>query len=106
MLSQVRSGGIEFFTLSGLILSTLVPSASITGIGFAFHDYDTVWKALDGDLGGCVRREIAKANLVAFDRGSATDRIRRREWRWRDGGIRLSHAPSVSVALSDDHASG
>ena len=25
-LSQVRSGGVEFFTLSGLILSTLVPA--------------------------------------------------------------------------------
>ncbi len=35
MLSQLRSGGIEFFTLSGLILSTLVPVASINGIGFA-----------------------------------------------------------------------
>src|SRR5262249_51898120 len=45
MLSQVRSGAIEFFTLSGLILSTLVPAASINGIGFAFPDYDTVWKA-------------------------------------------------------------
>src|SRR5690348_1865542 len=32
MLSQVRSGGVEFFTLSGLILSTLVPAASINGI--------------------------------------------------------------------------
>ena len=38
MLSQVRSGGIEFFTLSGLILSTLVPAASINGIRFAFPD--------------------------------------------------------------------
>src|ERR1700752_4676643 len=38
MLSQVRSGGIEFFTLSGLILSTLVPAASINGIGVAFPD--------------------------------------------------------------------
>ena len=28
MLSQVRSGAIDFFTLSGLILSTLVPGAS------------------------------------------------------------------------------
>src|SRR3954454_16850404 len=44
MLSQIRSGGIEFFTLSGLILATLVPAASINGIGFAFPDYDTVWK--------------------------------------------------------------
>jgi TRAP-type transport system periplasmic protein len=68
MLSQVRSGGIEFFTLSGLILSTLVPSASISGIGFAFKDYDTVWKAMDGDLGGFIRKEIAKANLVAMDK--------------------------------------
>jgi tripartite ATP-independent transporter DctP family solute receptor len=68
MLSQVRSGGIEFFTLSGLILSTLVPASSITGIGFAFNDYDAVWKALDGELGAFVRKEIAKANLVAMDR--------------------------------------
>src|SRR5258707_1473441 len=52
MLSQIRSGGIEFFTLSGLILATLVPAASISGIGFAFPDYNTVWKAMDGDLGG------------------------------------------------------
>jgi TRAP-type C4-dicarboxylate transport system substrate-binding protein len=29
MLSQVRSGGVEFFTLSALILATLVPVASI-----------------------------------------------------------------------------
>ena len=38
MLSQIRSGGVEFFTLSGLILATLVPAASINGIGFAFPD--------------------------------------------------------------------
>src|ERR1700742_1687128 len=68
MLSQIRSGGVEFFTLSGLILATLVPAASINGIGFAFPDYDTVWKAMDGDLGAYVRGEIAKANLVAMDK--------------------------------------
>ncbi len=68
MLSQLRSGGVEFFTLSGLILSTLVPAASINGIGFAFADYDQVWKAMDGDLGAYVRAQIAKANLVAMDK--------------------------------------
>jgi TRAP-type transport system periplasmic protein len=68
MLSQVRSGGVEFFTLSGLILSTLVKAASINGIGFAFPDYDTVWKAMDGDLGGYVRGEIGKAGLVVMDK--------------------------------------
>jgi tripartite ATP-independent transporter DctP family solute receptor len=68
MLSQIRSGGIEFFTLSGLILSTLVKAASINGVGFAFPDYDTVWKAMDGDLGGYVRGEINKAGLVVMDK--------------------------------------
>lgn len=37
-LSQLRSGAVEFFTLSGLILSTLVPPASINGVGFAFKN--------------------------------------------------------------------
>jgi TRAP-type transport system periplasmic protein len=68
MLSQIRSGGVEFFTLSGLILATLVPAASINGIGFAFPDYDTVWKAMDGDLGAFIRKEITKANLVVMDK--------------------------------------
>jgi tripartite ATP-independent transporter DctP family solute receptor len=67
-LSQVRSGGVEFFTLSGLILSTLIPAASINGVGFAFPDYASVWKAMDGDLGAYVRQQIAKANLVAMDK--------------------------------------
>jgi tripartite ATP-independent transporter DctP family solute receptor len=66
-LSQLRSGGVEFFTLSGLILATLVPAASINGIGFAFPDYPAVWKAMDGDLGAFIRREITKANLVVMD---------------------------------------
>jgi tripartite ATP-independent transporter DctP family solute receptor len=67
-LSQLRSGGVEFFTLSGLILSTLVPAAALNGVGFAFPDYPAVWKAMDGDLGAYVRTQIAKANLVAMDK--------------------------------------
>ncbi len=67
-LSQLRSGGVEFFTLSGLILSTLVPAASINGMGFAFPSYDTVWKAMDGELGTYIRSQIAKANLVVLEK--------------------------------------
>jgi TRAP-type transport system periplasmic protein len=67
-LSQLRSGGVEFFTLSGLILSTLVPAASINGMGFAFPSYDIVWKAMDGDLGAYIRAQIAKANLVVLEK--------------------------------------
>ena len=68
MLSQVRTGGIEFFTLSGLILATLVPVASINGIGFAFKNYDQVWAAMDGELGAYVRGAVDKAGLHAFDK--------------------------------------
>lgn len=68
MLSQVRSGGVDFFTLSPLILSTLVPNASLNGIGFAFENYAAVWKAMDGELGAYVRGQIAKANLVVMDK--------------------------------------
>ena len=68
MLSQLRVGGLEMMTLSGLILSILVPAASINGIGFAFPDYATVWKAMDGGLGAYVRGQIAKSGLVAMDR--------------------------------------
>ena len=68
MLSQVRSGAIDFFPLSGLILQTLVPLAGINGIAFAFKDYATVWSAMDGDLGAFVREANAKVGLYTFDK--------------------------------------
>jgi TRAP-type transport system periplasmic protein len=68
MLSQLRSGAIEFFTLSPLILQTLVPKAAISGIGFAWPGYDKVWPAMDGEFGAYVRAEIAKSGLHTFDK--------------------------------------
>jgi tripartite ATP-independent transporter DctP family solute receptor len=68
LLSQVRAGGVEFFNLSTSILATLVPVAGILNSGFAFPDYDTVWKALDGDLGNYVRAQITKAGIVTASR--------------------------------------
>jgi hypothetical protein len=44
--------------LSGLILSRLVPLASINGIGFAVKKYAQVWAAMDGDLGAHARDAI------------------------------------------------
>ena len=88
-LSQLRSGGVEFFTLSGLILSTLVPAASINGLGFAFPDYDSVWKTMDGDLGTYVRAQIAKANLVAMEK----------IW---DNGFRQTTTSTKPISTPDD----
>ena len=68
-LGQVRSGAVDFFTLSPLILGTLVPAAQISGVGFAFKDYNQVWAAMDGELGAHVRKQIeAKSTLFAFEK--------------------------------------
>jgi tripartite ATP-independent transporter DctP family solute receptor len=67
MLSQLRTGAIQMFNLSGLILATYVPVAAINGIGFIFKDYDQVWTAMDGPLGAYIRGAIGKAALYAFD---------------------------------------
>lgn len=68
VLSQIRAGGIDCVLMSGLIFSTLVPAASISGLGFAFKDYSQVWSAMDGDLGAYIRNALAKVNLIAMDK--------------------------------------
>ena len=68
MLGQVRSGGIDFFTPSALVIATLVPVAAINAVGFAFSDYEQVWAAMDGKLGAHVREAIGKMRLHAFDK--------------------------------------
>jgi tripartite ATP-independent transporter DctP family solute receptor len=68
MLAQVRSGGIDFFTPSALVVATLVPVAAINAVGYAFADYKQVWSAMDGPLGAHVRAEMGKMRLYAFER--------------------------------------
>jgi TRAP-type transport system periplasmic protein len=68
LLSQVRSGGVEFFNQASVVLSTLVPAAGIVNTGFAFADYDQVWKAMDGPLGVYVRAQIEKVGLLTMSK--------------------------------------
>ncbi|MFM2057649.1 MAG: hypothetical protein RLY71_2034 [Pseudomonadota bacterium] len=72
-VSQVRSGAIDFVCTAGTIWGNLVPVTSINTVAFAFPDYATVWKAMDGDLGAHIRGAFDKVNLVAvgkaFDHG-------------------------------------
>ena len=68
MLSQVRANAIQFFEGGGIILSILVPEASLSGVGFAFKDYDAVWQALDGDVGTYIRAGFEKLSLHPFER--------------------------------------
>lgn len=73
LLTQVRTGGVEFFNEASVVLSTLVPAAGIVNTGFAFSDYGQVWKAMDGSLGTYVRAQIEKSGLLtvskAWDNG-------------------------------------
>jgi tripartite ATP-independent transporter DctP family solute receptor len=68
VLSQLRVGGVQFFTLSGGILTSLVPVAAIQGVGFAFKDSKTTFAAMDGDVGRIVQKETDAKGLIAFDK--------------------------------------
>ena len=63
MLSQLRSGALEFLLMSGGLLSALIPVAGLYNTAFIFKDYDAVWPAMDGAMGGYVRGLVEKANL-------------------------------------------
>jgi tripartite ATP-independent transporter DctP family solute receptor len=67
MLSQIRAGAIDFFTLSGLTLATLVPVTAIYGMAFAFPSYQQAWAAMDGDLGNYLRAAVRKAGVGCLD---------------------------------------
>jgi tripartite ATP-independent transporter DctP family solute receptor len=68
MFSQVRSGAIDIFTIGSPIVNA-VPVAAISSMAFAFPTFDQVWAAVDGDLGGHVRKAIASTiNLIAFEK--------------------------------------
>jgi tripartite ATP-independent transporter DctP family solute receptor len=69
LLSQVRSGAVEFFPAAGLILASVLPLTAVNGMGFAFSGYDKIWPAMDGDLGAYVRAQIiAKTDLFPMDK--------------------------------------
>jgi len=92
MLAQIRSGGLEFYAVSGVSgLSTLIPAGSMYGIGFAWPDYATVWKGMDGELGAHFRKQITGAGLVVMDR----------IW---DSGFRQMTTRSHPVKTPDDIA--
>jgi tripartite ATP-independent transporter DctP family solute receptor len=68
MLSEIRSGAIQMMALGDNILATLVPSAAIDNVGFAFKDSQTAWNALDGEVGALVRADIEKVGLHPMTR--------------------------------------
>jgi tripartite ATP-independent transporter DctP family solute receptor len=68
MISQVRSGAIQFMSTAGTNLQSMVPVAGINGVAFAFKDYNQVWAAMDGELGSYVHKQLEKINIYTFDK--------------------------------------
>ena len=69
LLSQARSGAVDFVQPAGLILASILPVAAVNGMGFSFKEYAQVWTAVDGDLGDYVRAQIgAKTGLVPMEK--------------------------------------
>lgn len=64
LITQVRTGGIEFLNIAGSVISTVASGAAITNVGFAFSDYDQVWRGVDGPIGQYVRSQVEKAGLL------------------------------------------
>lgn len=65
MLAQVRAGAIQMLSISGLIMSILVPQTALSGIGFAFQDRQQLFNAMDGALGAEIKAALAQHHLIA-----------------------------------------
>ena len=68
MIPQAISGALEMYNLPIDLLASRNPVCGITGVGFAFPDYDHVWAALDGDLGSFLRGVAEEIGFHCMDK--------------------------------------
>lgn len=68
MMSQLRTGALEMMSLSGAILSTMLPVSGIYNLPFAFSSYDQVWATMDGPLGNFLRAKVDRIGLHPLDK--------------------------------------
>jgi len=67
-LKMLVDGELDFFTLNGGLIGTVVPAVNVQGIPFAFRDEAQVYKAIDGNLGDYLAREMAAKGIHAVPR--------------------------------------
>ena len=66
MFAQLRAGAIQFLLLSSGVLSSVVPSANIGYVGFAFKDEDEALHAMNAPLINYVRNEAATKGMYVM----------------------------------------
>jgi TRAP-type transport system periplasmic protein len=65
MFADVQKGALEFY-LSGATLGGVAPSSALPMMPFAFKSSQSVFAALDGELGDVIRGELMRSGLFAF----------------------------------------
>jgi len=75
-LTMLVAGEIQFFTLMGGILGTVVQVAEVQQVPFAFRSAAHAHQAMDGALGAYVREEMAAKGIVGFPVGAFDNGMR------------------------------
>jgi tripartite ATP-independent transporter DctP family solute receptor len=75
-LERLRTGEIQYYTLMGGILGTVVPVAEAQQVPFAFKSAGDAHKAIDGPLGAYIRHEMALKGLHGFAIGGFDNGMR------------------------------
>ena len=75
-LKALVAGDIQFFTLMGGILGTLVPSAEVQQVPFAFRSAAEAHRAMDGPLGAYLIEEMAAKGIHGFRTGAFDNGMR------------------------------
>src|SRR5262245_26456823 len=65
-LQMLVSGEIQFFTLMGGILGSVVPVAEVQQVPFAFRSAAHAHRTLDGPLGAYIRTETEAKGIYGF----------------------------------------
>ena len=76
VLKLLVSGEVQFFTLMGGILGSIVPAANIQQVPFAFRSAEHAHKAMDGPLGAYLREELRAKGIVGFPVGAFDNGMR------------------------------
>ena len=75
-LKALVAGDIQFFTLMGGILGTLVPAAEVQQVPFAFRSAAHAHRAMDGPLGAYLIAEMAAKGIHGFRTGAFDNGMR------------------------------
>src|SRR5262249_32823958 len=76
VLRMLMSGEVQFFTLMGGILGTVVPAAEVQQMPFWFRTAAHAQQAMDGPLGAYLRAELAAKGIFGFPVGAFDNGMR------------------------------